>query len=498
MHTPQTTCRLSPGLLTGILLVGQAIAQDPPGVSERGSVLQGSVLQVVEPDAAERILRTTPVVRAVRRAADSVVSIYLINQNALASGGPVTEGHGSGVILDASGLVITNWHVIAPLVAASRVRSQLAAEVKLRDGRSRPAAVLSHSKTHDLALLQIQLTGDEKVKPAEIGRSSDLMIGETLVAIGNPQGHANTVTTGVLSAIGRKIKVRAPDNQMREYTNLIQTDAAINQGNSGGALLNITGKLIGINNAMAVGAENIGFAIPMDTVREVFERELTQSDSFAAALDAPWLGIEVLERGGALVVSSVLVGSPADRVGVEAGDVLTSVGGHALRGTLDYQRHLVSADLGNLLTLGLRRAGKALQLSPRPTTRTDWFVLRAIGCEVEEVTAETGHDLVKRATLAFYRGSGRRRVAMLPSTLRVTAVMEGSPADGLIEVDDLLFAHVERSAYGDRERPLVSRHELHDELRRRYGQSIKLAVARDDRDFYTTIDVRAINRTRRK
>lgn len=476
-----------------ILFSGACLAQDPSRVTERGSVLQ-----VVEPDADERDLRMTPVVRAVQRAADSVVSIYLQSRTALASRGPVTQGQGSGVILDGSGLVITNWHVIWPLVESRINRPDLSAEVKLRDGRSRPAAVLSHSKKHDLALLQIQLQPGERVEPIEIGRSSDLMIGETLVAIGNPQGHANTVTTGVLSAVGRTIKVRAPDGRTREYSQLMQTDAAINQGNSGGALLDITGKLVGINNAMAVGAENIGFAIPMDLVREVFESDLTQSGSFVAGLDAPWLGLEVVERDDAAVVSSVLVGSPADRAGIEPGDVVTNVQGRPIRGLLDYQRQLVSADRGSPFELRLRRDGRDFVAAPVPTTRTDWYVLRAIGCELEEVRPDADREAVYRATRAFYRGSGRRRVAPLPSTLRVTSVERGSPADGLVEPGDLLFAYVDRGRFGELERPLLARSELHEELRERYGQSIKLAIARDDRDFYTTLDVRAINRSGRR
>ncbi|MCR9244127.1 MAG: trypsin-like peptidase domain-containing protein [bacterium] len=484
-------------IATQTAAVGQERRPQPnlskPGVSERGSVLE-----VVEPEAGELELRMTPVVRAVPRAADSVVSIYLRNQTTLANRQPVTQGQGSGVLLDPSGLVITNWHVIWPLVESRVDARELTAEVKLRDGRARPAAVLSHSKTHDLALLQIQLQGDEKVKPIAIGRSGDLMIGETLIAIGNPQGHANTVTTGVLSAVGRSIKVRAPDGSARSFTNLMQTDAAINQGNSGGALLDITGKLVGINNAMAVGAENIGFAIPMDIVREVFENELTQSGSFATALDAPWLGLEVTKRDQAIMVSSVLVGSPADQAGIEPGDLLTQVQGRAIRGSLDYQRQLVSASPDEPITLNLRRGTREFEVRPVPTTRTDWYVLRALGCELENVTRDSDRDAVTRATLAFYRGTTRRRVSLLQGTLRVKAVEPGSPADGLLQPGDLLFAYVVRNRLGEFERPLLDRNELHEELRERYGRSIKLAVARQERDFYTTIEVRAINRSGRR
>src|SRR5690606_35413841 len=128
--------------------------------------------------------------------------------------------------------------------------------------------------------------------------SDTLMVGETVLAIGNPQGHANTVTRGVLSATDREITARTPDGGVLQLKGLLQTDAAINQGNSGGALLDITGRLIGVNNAMAANAENIGFAIPVNTVQRVFKELLVGSASFSL-----WVGLELDERDGQLVVS---------------------------------------------------------------------------------------------------------------------------------------------------------------------------------------------------
>src|SRR5262249_7498359 len=156
-------------------------------------------------------------------------------------------GQGSGVILDESGLVITNWHVISFLERDDAFKIN----VKLRSGKSYFADLLSSSAEWDLALLQLQLPQGEKVKPITLGDSDSLMIGEDVLAIGNPQGNANTVSKGILSATSRSIEVMAPDGRRRSYSGLLQTDAAINPGNSGGALLDITGRLIGINNAMA-------------------------------------------------------------------------------------------------------------------------------------------------------------------------------------------------------------------------------------------------------
>jgi len=492
MHASRPLIRSIPFAAIGLGLLAPPLAsQQPGGLRERGPMLR-----VVEAEVGDRDLRTTPVVRAVQRAADSVVSIYLQNEHALAAGrGPSTEGQGSGVILDDSGLVITNWHVTAPLMLMQRNgQNELDVFVKLRDGRTRPATVLSSSAGRDLALLQMRLEPDEKVKPAEIGRSGDLMIGETLIAIGNPQGHANTVTSGVLSAIGRTIKVRAPDGIVRTYADLLQTDAAINQGNSGGALLDITGKLIGINNAMAMGAENIGFAIPMDIVREVFERELMSSTSFAVSGDAPWLGLDVVEQNGGVVVSAVEPGSPGARAGVEPGDVLAKVAGHGVRSTLDYQRHLVAAKAREPLALAVQRGKQELQLAPVPTTRTNLAIHAALGVEIEEISAAREPDLVRKVTAAYFADSGLGRVAMLPAALRITEVEPGSPAADIgLEPGDLLLGFVRPRAWGPEEQPLFSARAFL-ELVEAQRPGVRITILRGDTALEGPLRVRSSGR----
>jgi serine protease Do len=477
-----------------LCLCTTACAQDPKGTAPGGLVERNSPLQVVEPDANERDLRITPVVRAVQRAADSVVSIYL--QHQLANREAITEGQGSGVILDDSGLVITNWHVVAPIVLGDRRGgTDLDVVVKLRDGRSKQASVLSSSAKRDLALLQLKLDGDEKVKPIEIGRSADLMIGETVIAIGNPQGHANTVTSGVLSAIDRSIRVRAPDGAVREYSGLLQTDAAINQGNSGGALLDITGRLIGINNAMSMGAENIGFAIPMDSVRQEFERELIQSASFATAADAPWLGLEVREQDGAVTIAEVKAGSPAAQAGVQVGDVLARIGDQDVRNSLDYVRRFFSVRADEPLPLLLRRGGREVKVAPVPISRALGIVLDASGARFREIDLEADEPLVRRATLKFYRNSGLRRVPLLPAVLQVEAVQPDSPADAIgLEVGDVLLGVVSRGPFGDRDVPMTSLRDLALLLDQQRGRSLRISVLRGERDLSGTLEVRAADR----
>jgi S1-C subfamily serine protease len=477
------TTFLRPSILPLLLFPLLGNAQEP-GQKPDGKLVARGPLQAVEPDASDRELRTTPVVRAVQRAADSVVSIYL--QHQLARGNAVPEGQGSGVLLDEQGLVITNWHVVAPVLEGRR-GNPLDVVVKLRDGRTRTGKVLSSSAKRDLALLQLRLEGDEKVKPIEVGRSNDLMIGETVVAIGNPQGHANTVTSGVLSAIDRSIQVRTPDGEVREYAGLLQTDAAINQGNSGGALLDITGRLIGINNAMAMGAENIGFAIPIDTVRAEFENELFRSDSFANGPGSAWLGIEVAEQGGKLAIASVVPGGPAARAGLRAGDVLHKLAGQEVRTPIDYLRRLASAVPNRPLPLLLQRGGKDVAVETEPWSREQGIVLRGLGMIVDEVTDK---DVVEKVTLAFYRGSGLSRVPLFPSALRLYRIDDGGPTDGILRPGDLILGAMVRTPFGEREAKIHALRDLASLVEQARGRVIRLAILRGDDDMIATLDVR--------
>lgn len=475
------------GAAVSTSLVAQGTQEKPPGLAERGATLQ-----VVEPDASDLELRMTPVVRAVQRAADSVVSIYL-QTPAQPGRRAITQGQGSGVILDDSGLVITNWHVVAQALEGESVGIPIGIEVKLRDGRARKAQILSSSATRDLALLQLRLETDEKVKPVDIGRSADLMIGETLIAIGNPQGHANTVTSGVLSATGREIQVRDPVNgQPREYRDLLQTDAAINQGNSGGALLDITGRLVGINNAMAMGAENIGFAIPMDLVREVFEKELVRSSSFADAANSAWIGIDVADQAGAVVVTQVLAGSPAALAGVQKGDVVARIGTQPIHSGLDYQRHLVEAPVRQPFPLTLKRGDQSVDATPLPIPSSNGRILKLIGVTFDEVTNDTDPDLLRKATLAVYRGTNLRRVPLLNKVLRVRYVQPGSPAESIgLQVGDALpSALVRDDRFGFRWRAVVSISDFASALRDHEGASLKISVLRGDEDLEGTLEVR--------
>ncbi len=450
---------------------------------------RGPSLQVVEADEHDRELRMTPAVQVVQKTADSVVSIYIGVQ--LEADNAMPEGQGSGVILDESGFVITNWHVIA----AAQANRGYEVLVRLKDGRSRPARILSSSPEHDLALLQMQLEKDESVQPVEIGRSADLMIGEDVIAIGNPQGHANTVTRGVLSAIGRTIQVRDPRGARRTYSNLLQTDAAINQGNSGGALFDVTGRLIGINNAMAMGAENIGFAIPVDTVREVFENELTSSERFLAAADSPWLGLTLADDEGRLMVRAVVDGGPAADAGIRAGDRIVQVGDAELHTRIDFDRRIVTAKVGQAFPLLLERSGRRLQLSPVPLARASAPILLMTGVHIEEVSAGRDRQLAERVTRKFYQGERMFRLPLYPAVLRVKDVAEDSPAAALeIQPGDVLMAVVLPDRFGrDRDVRLDDAADFANLLRKRQGDSVRVVVLRGDDDLVGTLDDRRVD-----
>ena len=237
------------------------------------------------------------------------------------------QGLGSGVIVDPSGIIITNDHVI---------RGASAIHVVLADGRELEAEVIGSDANNDLAVLKV--SSKQALPAAKLGTSSDLMIGETVIAIGSPFGLSKTVTSGVVSATGRTFKADG-----RTYNDFLQTDAAINPGNSGGPLLNVDGDVIGINTAIFASAQGIGFAIPADKVRRIVD-ELTRFGKVRPA----WVGLETQDlsprlsrqlgwdRTYGVVVSDVEPGSPADQAGIRRGDVLAEMGGSRISDSEDY------------------------------------------------------------------------------------------------------------------------------------------------------------------
>src|SRR5262245_7267285 len=227
-----------------------------------------------------------------------------------------TTSLGSGVIVDPDGTILTNVHVV---LRGSRIH------VTIADGRELDATPVGADADSDIAVLRVKAGG--RLPAVSLGTSSDLMIGETVIAIGNPFGLSHTVTTGVVSAVGRSLH-----DEERTYTDFVQTDASINPGNSGGPLLNIRGELIGINTAIYGKAQGIGFAIPVDRARRVM-RDLVAFGE----VRRPWTGLvvqdltpDLAQHFGArhgVVVAEVEPDGPAARAGVVRGEVIVRVDG---------------------------------------------------------------------------------------------------------------------------------------------------------------------------
>ncbi len=281
----------------------------------------------------------------------------------------VTAGAGSGFIWDDSGHVVTNFHVIQ---GASK------ALVTLSDGSTHEAELIGTAEDKDLAVLRIQQP-PSKLHPIPIGRSNDLQVGQMVIAIGNPFGLDQTMTTGIVSALGRSMQ--SPSG--RSIRDVIQTDAAINPGNSGGPLLDSAGRLIGVNTAIqspSGASAGIGFAVPVDTVNRVVPQLIAKG-----RLERPDLGFEPLaerwlprfgEKEGVMVLE-VRPGGPADRAGllgatqdrrgrISAGDLIVGLQGRPLR---TYDELLDAAEAlapGEALRLDVKRDGKRLTVSLRP------------------------------------------------------------------------------------------------------------------------------------
>ncbi len=272
--------------------------------------------------------RVTPIVLVARKAAPSVVYIEAKRPKPLLDifGQRRVQWDtvgGSGVIVDKSGYIVTNYHVVGEGVRDIQVTLFEEGEAP----RTYPAKPISSSPSDDLALVKID--ADHELPVMLRGTSGDLMLGETVVAIGNPLGQTKTVSAGIVSGLDRDLDVPEAQPPLK-FRGLIQTDAAINPGNSGGPLLNILGEMIGINTAIRAGAENIGFAIPVDRVEEVLRDLLSPSASRA------WFGFEVDDKS-TLCVNQVVPGSPAADAGMEVGYRLLAINGKRIANGDDYR-----------------------------------------------------------------------------------------------------------------------------------------------------------------
>ena len=264
---------------------------------------------------------------------------------------------GSGVVVHEDGYIITNEHVIK---GAEKIK------VLFSDGSELPAEIKTANENKDLAVLTIKI--EDKLPFIHLGRSDDLMIGETVIAIGNPYGYSNTVTSGVISAVGRDVEI----SEGSWLRGLIQTDAPINPGNSGGPLLNINGQLIGINTAIRAEAENIGFAIPVDTLADNLSHMLMPEKLRRVQLGLVMGRIKTVDQFSGLAVDSVIKESPADKKGMTAGDIVLQIDGRKLTGVIDFYVKMMDKQIGEPIVVKYVRPSAS-----RPQSRTVRLTLAA-------------------------------------------------------------------------------------------------------------------------
>ncbi len=340
---------------------------------------------------------------------------------------------GSGVIVSADGLVVTNYHVIRGRDGRSRENTDI--KVALADGREYAAEVILEDEQTDLAVLRLQDGEDETFPHIQFADSDNLQVGDLVLAIGNPFGVGQTVTSGIVSATART-RVGITDYQF-----FIQTDAAINPGNSGGALVDMDGRLVGINTAIfsrSGGSQGIGFAVPSNMVRVVVESALQ-----GGRVRRPWLGVSVqtvtsdlaeglgLPRPRGALIAEIVPGSPADEAGLKEGDVVLRIDGRQV-GDADALRYRVATkDLNGQAEFEIWRDGARRKVQvqleappedpPRNTTKLDGQHPFA-GATVENLSPAVADELrIRETTGVVVREtesySPARRVGLRPGDI---------------------------------------------------------------------------------
>ncbi len=362
------------------------------------------VVLVVPPSDAsadgEKHLRENAITKAVQKTRGAVVAIkttqivrrewYDFLRGRVYAGDPMERegGLGSGAIFHQDGYVVTNAHVVQ---RASKIFVILTDE----DGEQyeRPARPLAVDIPNDLAILQLIDRDGRRYPHLPMGRSDDLMIGETVLAVGNPFKLGITVTKGIVSGLDRRLELGN-----HHFDDFIQVDAAINPGNSGGPLIDVTGRWIGVNTAIynrATGAEGIGFAIPMDRVRSLiaaaFKRRL---------VNGHWIGVDFEEgESGEALVQVVYNKGPARGSGLREKDVVLAVNGRSTPTLYDVRVAMMSAPLTGPLSLKVRRAGKVIPTpfsvgqEQVPTARLSADHLGFVGEDVDDVEGVVITDL---------------------------------------------------------------------------------------------------------
>lgn len=383
-------------------------------------------------DAEDR--RATPLVKAVQLARECVVNIHsekkaaAKSETVFSSGADrKVSGMGTGIVIDERGYIVTNHHVVKDVDAL---------EVSLANGNRYRARVLSVDAAKDLAVIKIDPRTRLKVMP--IGTSSDLMLAETVFAVGNAFGYEHTVTAGIVSALSRDVEV----NETQAYYNLIQTDASINPGNSGGPLLNLNGEVVGINVAIRAGAQRIGFAIPIDDARETIAKLISPERLFGISS-----GIETrLVRGGR--TAQVMVESAP--TGLVRGDQIRRVGGLSVVDQVDMARALIGRRVGDQVPVEVLRDGTAVTVNvslKRANSRqlaAKVTPTRTVSLPKRPVVGDRAWQILGVRLVPINAAERRQLAGRYRGGMKVTKVRAGGPAaqKGIRSGDYLVGLHI--------------------------------------------------------
>ncbi|NNL57044.1 MAG: PDZ domain-containing protein [Pseudomonadales bacterium] len=346
------------GLLLAIVYLQYQRLQGIVAANDTAAPLRNKPSEASYADAVARVIpsvvniSTTNVVRAQQHPLfnDPVFRRFFGNR-VTPPGSRTTYGLGSGVIVSQNGHIVTNDHVISN---AKRVR------VMLNDGRERDAHLIGTDVETDIAVLKIDL---DNLPAVEFAAEGSVRIGDVVLAIGNPYGFEQTVTQGIVSALGRH------GLNLNTYESYIQTDAAINQGNSGGALVNTSGQLVGINSGLfskTGGFNGIGFAIPNAITRHVLEQIINHGEVVRGWLGISGFGISpaAAERAGidfqaGLIINQLVKGGPADLAGLQSGDIITHINGEKIDNANTSINEIAHSTPGETINLGILRSGAA-------------------------------------------------------------------------------------------------------------------------------------------
>ena len=389
-QTPLRQRRRSSGLYVAVLFLVALVASALGSSLTYGALVwsgrlsaQPADVAVASPTPPSSPAAATPssvingpsaITAAAERVSPAVVTITVRAGEATDPFALPETGVGSGILYDSAGWVLTNRHVVADATQVT---------VELKDGRQLQGSVYGVDTLTDLAIVKIE-GSDLPVAP--IGDSADLKPGQTAIVIGSPLGtFTNSVTSGVISALGRQTVVTDPvTNERRRLRNLIQTDAAINPGNSGGPLVDINGSVVGVSTAFAEGAQGIFFAIPINIAKPIMRQAVA-----GVPLTRPWIGIIYVSLDRNLATENnlpvdygawlsadtgtgeapVIAGSPAEEAGLKAGDIITSIDGRRIDAGQGLDDVLSLYEPGDQLNLSVLRAGETIQIGITLGTR---------------------------------------------------------------------------------------------------------------------------------